>query len=99
MQSTKVNAFNSSDNLTANQKIIALCKIVGANEDYCGGTSVSAYINHEIFKQNNIKVTVQDWKCQEYNQYFQKQGFIKNLSIIDLLMNTNFQDSIKVING
>lgn len=98
-QSTKLNLFTPNDNLTANQKIITFCKAVGATEDFCGGTSVAAYLDNDIFKKNNITVTVQDWNCQEYKQAFEKHGFIKNLSIIDLLMNNDASSAIKIING
>jgi hypothetical protein len=64
-------------------------KEVGANEDYCGGTALSAYMNMDEFKEQGIKITIQEWKCLEYPQLFTKQqGFIKDLSLIDFVMNT-----------
>ena len=88
------------NNLTANEKIIALCKEMGANEDYCGGTGVKAYIDKKLFENNGVKITVQDWKCKEYPQLFRKQqGFIPNLSIIDLLMNVPPNKAAKIITG
>ena len=42
----------------------------------------------QLFDQNNIRLAIQEWKCLEYHQqYSEKDGFITNLSIIDLLMN------------
>ena len=74
--------------LKTNEKIVALCKEYGANEDYCGGTGVNAYVDHSLFEKNGIFIKVQDWKCREYPQLFKKQhGFIANLSILDLLLN------------
>jgi len=85
-------------NANPNEKIIALIKEVGANEDYCGGTGVAAYMDKELFEARGIKITVQDWKCKEYPQLFKKQqGFIPNLSIIDLLMNVSTDEAIKII--
>lgn len=87
-------------NLTANEKILSLIKEVGASEDFCGGTGVAAYMNHDLFKKSGIKVTVQDWKCAEYPQLFTKQQkFIPNLSIVDLLMNTKHSQAVKIIKG
>ena len=86
--------------MNPNEKIIALCKEVGATEDYCGGTGATAYMDEALYKKNGIKITVQDWKCQEYHQLFTKQqGFIPNLSIIDLLMNVPTEEAVRVIKG
>ena len=91
-------ALNNSEDLTANEKIIALCKEIGADEDYCGGTGAAAYMDQNLYKRNSIKTSVQDWKCKEYPQLFIKQtGFIPNLSIIDLLMNTQIKQAQDVI--
>jgi len=85
-------------NPTPNEKIITLIKEVGANEDYCGGTGVAAYMDKGLFVQHGIKITLQDWKCREYPQlYTKQQGFIPNLSIIDLLMNVSTNEAIKII--
>ena len=85
-------------NLTANEKIIALCKEVGANEDYCGATGAAAYMDEELYAKNGMKITIQDWKCKEYPQLFTKKvGFIPNLSIIDLLMNTTAERARDII--
>jgi len=93
-------ALKQNGEMDANEKIIALCSEVGAKEDYCGGTGLAAYVNHDLFAENGIKITVQDWKCQEYPQLYNKQaGFIPNLSIIDLLMNVDHKTAVKIING
>ncbi|HEX7456639.1 MAG TPA: WbqC family protein [Candidatus Nanoarchaeia archaeon] len=93
-------ALKASKNLGPNEKIIALCKEIGANEDYCGGTAHTAYMDPALFRKNGIKLTVQDWKCRQYPQLFTKQvGFIPNLSIIDLLMNVPKDEAVKIIKG
>lgn len=93
-------AFSGRKNLTANEKILTLIKEIGADEDYCGGTGVTAYMNQDLFQKHGIKVTVQDWKCKKYPQLFVKQQkFIPNLSIIDLLMNTDHSQAVKIIKG
>ncbi|EKD64502.1 MAG: WbqC-like protein family protein [uncultured bacterium] len=87
-------------NATPNEKIVTLIKEAGANEDYCGGTGFTAYMDKDLFKKNGIKIVVQDWKCREYPQLFTKQrGFIPNLSIIDLLMNVPSKKALEIIKG
>ena len=83
---------------SASEKIVALIKAVGATEDYCGGTSVLAYLDKGSMKKNDIRMTVQDWTCREYPQLFSsKQPFIPNLSIIDLLMNVSPKEAREII--
>lgn len=85
-------------NLSTNEKIVALCREFGANEDYCGGTGVAAYVEHDLFEKNGITVTVQDWKCGQYHQQFQKRmGFIPNLSILDLLFNVSTKNARAIL--
>lgn len=84
--------------LSANEKILTIIKAVGANEDYTGGTAFQAYMEQNLFAKNNIKITVQDWKCQPYPQVFDKKlDFISNLSIIDLLMNVSHPQALAII--
>lgn len=86
--------------MNANEKIVALIKEIGANEDYCGGTSVAAYVDHSLFKENDITMVVQDWKCKTYSQLFNRQlGFISNLSILDLLLNVDSKEAISILIG
>lgn len=85
--------------MSANEKIVALCREFGITEDYCGGTGVAAYVDKEYFKKNGIKITVQDWHCQEYPQLFGKIGFIPNLSIIDLIMNVPVKTAVRILRG
>lgn len=93
-------ALTNGQLLTANEKIVALCKEVGATEDYCGGTGHAAYIDEQVFKDNDIAITIQDWQCQRYPQQFMRnQGFLPNLSIIDLLMHTSTKEAQKIILG
>ena len=86
--------------ISPNEKIIGLIREVGANEDYCGGTAATAYMDADLFSRHGITLTVQDWKCRQYPQLFmKKQSFIPNVSIIDLLMNTSRRDAIRILNG
>lgn len=99
-KASEVKSLERLKNANPNGKIIALIKEVGANEDYCGGTGVAAYMDKDLFAQHGIRITVQDWKCREYPQlYVKQQGFIPNLSIMDLLMNVSNDEAIKIIKG
>lgn len=96
-ESVSVKTKNLDD---PNEKIMALCKEVGATEDYCGGTGHAAYMDENLYKKNGIGITVQDWTCGQYQQLFTKeQGFIPNLSIIDLLMNESTEKAREIIAG
>lgn len=84
--------------LNTNDKIIAAIKEVGADEDYCGGTAQNAYMDMDEFERQGITIVIQDWKAIEYPQLFTKQqSFLKDLSIIDLLMNTSPKEAIRII--
>lgn len=84
--------------LSTNEKIVALCKEVRANEDYCGGTGATVYMDDNLFLKNGINVVVQDWKCGQYPQQFSKQqGFIPDLSILDLLFNVSEDYARKIL--
>ena len=61
------------------------------------GSGALSYMNLDKFKKENIKVYVSDFKQEPYKQLWEKQqGFIKNLSIIDLLFN-NFEHTLDYI--
>src|SRR3989344_3882522 len=99
-RATETKSFRKFKDISPNEKIIAMCKELGADEDYCGGTGATAYMDQKIFSDNGIKITVQDWECGEYPQLFTKQqGFIPNLSIIDLIMNVPAAQAAEIIKG
>ena len=84
--------LNKSSNLECIQSkddlVIEIIKKVG-DLDYLSGTGALSYMNLQKFKNENIKVYTYDFKQQSYSQQWEKeQGFIENLSIIDLLFNT-----------
>lgn len=86
--------------LSANEKILSIIKAIGADEDYTGGTAAQAYMDHALFEGRGVKVIIQDWRCQKYPQLFEKKnGFLPNLSIIDLLMNVSLKQATDIING
>jgi hypothetical protein len=91
-------ALKRGNGMTANDKIIALMKDVGATEDYCGGTAMAAYMDEAVFARHGITIVVQNWVCTKYMQQFEKEyGFLPNLSIIDLLMNVSSEEALKIL--
>ena len=67
-----------------NEKLINLCKAVGA-DTYLSGQGAKAYMDEELFLANNIKVHYQEFHHPVYKQLW--GNFIPNLSIIDFLFN------------
>ena len=57
-------------------------------------------MNLQKFKNENIKVYTYDFKQQPYSQQWEnEQGFIENLSIIDLLFNSLENANKYIINN
>jgi len=83
----------------ANDWIIDMCKYFRADEYYFGGTSASAYMNFDKLKSAGIKLAEQNWICKEYFQKSGGDGFITNLSILDLLMNADGNKTREVLLG
>lgn len=78
----------------------AILTSIGATEYYYGGTAKESYMDLSHYEKNGITPIQQNWKCDEYNQQFiQNAGFLANLSIIDLLMNTDVEEAAKIIKG
>lgn len=75
----------------SNEKLINICKVVGADTYLSGKGAVDASVNHkpyldvDLFSKNGISVAVQEFKYPTYNQ--PGGGFVPNLSIIDVLFN------------
>lgn len=77
----------------------AICRAIGADEYYNGGTAQQNYMDLDYYKQYGITTVLQDWKCREYKQQLEKQGFIPNLSILDLLLNVPPEEAKRIVIG
>lgn len=75
--------------------ILNLCKTLGAGV-YLAGSGGHDYMNLESFKENHIEVIFQEHSGVEYTQLYPEQGFVKDLSSIDLLFNKG-PESRKII--
>lgn len=77
--------YSSQYNLPAGQteRLLGICKELGATE-YISGPAAKNYINEELFKQENIKLTWMDYSgYPEYNQLY--PPFEHGVSILDLI--------------
>jgi hypothetical protein len=68
-----------------NERLIRILKKLGA-DTYLSGPSASSYIDQELFKVNKIDIEWVSYQMPMYKQVF--DGFIPNLSIVDLIFNT-----------
>lgn len=84
---TSIAPPNKEAGRDANDWLIDACRSFGADEYYFGGTSADAYMDFQKFQDAGITLLQQDWKGEPYPQLW--EGFIPNLSIIDLLMNVS----------
>jgi hypothetical protein len=67
--------------------VMNICKAVGASA-YYSGRAGSTYLDRESFERAGIDIEVQGFTHPTYEQLFiQKQGFVSNLSVVDLLFN------------
>lgn len=91
----------SSIDVNSNNKIerlIKICNFVSC-DTYISPYGSLEYINenmgHEIFKQNKIDILYQNFIHPLYNQLY--GDFIPYLSIIDLVFNYGFENSLQII--
>ena len=79
-KSSELNNING----TSTEKLVSICKEVGANE-YLSGFGGAKYQDETIFKKANIKLTITDFEHPVYEQLWGE--FVPNLSVIDLIFN------------
>lgn len=86
----KTKFYNSSSfksDATLDDRVIELCKKYDANI-YFSGNGARVYQSEEKFNKNDLKLIYQEYNPVKYNQLW--SGFIKNLSVIDYIMNCGF---------
>jgi hypothetical protein len=67
--------------------VLNICKAVGAST-YYSGRAGGAYLDAEAFRRAGVEIVVQQFEHPVYEQLFVKeQGFVPNLSAVDLLFN------------
>lgn len=78
--------------------ILNICKKLGATR-YLSGPGGKNYMNLNDFKKNNIEVIFQKYHNIPYPQIYEKQGFVKDLSAIDLFFNAGPKSSAFIAQG
>ncbi len=77
--------FEYKSDLAKTQRLLYICKSVGATE-YLSGKKAGNYIEEELFKKENILLTWMDYSgYPEYGQLY--PPFEHGVSIIDLIFN------------
>lgn len=84
-------SIEKDNNLRAEEKVIEICKKLGATEYYnaVGGQELYSY---DDFKNNGITLKFLETNYIEYHQF--NNDFISNLSIVDVLM-FNSKEKVK----
>lgn len=69
--------------------VARICEALGADEYLFGGTATD-YMDKQDYADRGIGLVQQQWPAPPYPQLFEDRvGFLANLSIIDLLLNTS----------
>ena len=69
---------------TKTERLVEICSQLNAT-CYISGVGGKNYIDESLFKKSNIKLMYENFSHPKYNQLY--GDFIKNMSIIDLLLN------------
>lgn len=88
-------SLNKNNELRGQDKVIEICKVLGANEYYNAIGGQELYSNEE-FVSHGIKLSFLKTEVEEYKQY--KNEFVSNLSIIDVMMFNSIEDIKKMFN-
>jgi len=75
--------INKDSSLKSQNKVIHICKILGATE-YINAVGGQELYSRETFEQNKIKLNFLKTEITEYKQF--KNDFISYLSILDVMM-------------
>jgi len=80
------------------EKIVKICKSIGCSA-YLSPVGAADYINRKklggVFPDNNISLHYQNYSHPTYKQLY--GAFIPHMSIVDLLFNEGFGESLKII--
>lgn len=71
----------------ATQRLVDLCRAVGATGYLSGRYAAETYLDPGLFSEAGIDLHLQEWRCPMYRQQFPKNPFLPDLSIVDLLFN------------
>lgn len=69
----------------ASERLVRICRKLGANEYLTGEHATHVYLDPECFERSGIRLRTARWQCPTYAQRY--GAFVPDLSIIDLLCN------------
>ncbi|HKV45514.1 MAG TPA: WbqC family protein [bacterium] len=69
------------------ERLVNLCRRLDASHYLTGTFAAGNHLDVEAFAASGITLSVQAWKAPVYRQQFPGQGFISDLSAVDLLFN------------
>ena len=70
----------------ASELVASICEVL-AGDQYLTGTGALAYLQRDDFKRIGCEVKVQRWQSFSYPQNHADNGFVPDLSTLDLLLN------------
>lgn len=71
----------------ATERLVGICKELGARAYLTGSYAAQVYLDPEPFKREGIELLFHEFECPVYPQLFPEAGFVPELSIVDLLFN------------
>ena len=71
----------------ASERLVGICKELGARAYLTGSYAAEVYLDTGLFKREGIELLYQEFECPHYPQLYPEKGFIPELSIVDLLFN------------
>jgi hypothetical protein len=71
----------------ATDRLIGICKDLGAKAYLTGAYAAEVYLDSEDFKREGIELVFQKFDCPGYPQLYPEAGFVPELAIVDLLLN------------
>jgi hypothetical protein len=71
----------------ATERLIGICRKLGATQYLTGAFAAGNHLDSAVFAEAGIELVIQDWVPPTYNQQFPAQGFVPELSAVDLLFN------------
>lgn len=89
MKCDNVKIYYSSEFKLTSKKSDLVLDLISATKqkDYISGEGGVSYMDLNVFYKNNINIYIYSFEYKDYKQLWPKIGFIKDLSILDLLFN------------
>ncbi len=82
----------------ASDRLVSLCQQVQGTAYLTGAFAADQYLDTALFDKAGIRLAVQEFQAPQYPQLYPEQGFIPELSVLDLLLNCGPR-SLEVLMG